>query len=54
MQTSILALVAVLDLVSAGSYKFCTDGQRRDCPVSISNLGTGFPKCLVYNTLVLW
>lgn len=49
MQLSILALAAILDLV-AGQYKFCTDGKCSDCPTSISNLGTGFPKCLVYST----
>jgi len=49
MQRSILALAAVIDLV-AGQYKFCTDGKCSDCPTSIANLGTGFPKCLVYST----
>ncbi|KAI0020346.1 hypothetical protein F4780DRAFT_791994 [Xylariomycetidae sp. FL0641] len=31
-------------------FKFCTDDQCGDCPVSITSAGTGYPNCVIYNT----
>ena len=31
-------------------FSFCKDNTCGDCPVSVTSAGTGYPKCVVYNS----
>ncbi|KAH6626515.1 hypothetical protein B0J18DRAFT_425017 [Chaetomium sp. MPI-SDFR-AT-0129] len=43
-------LALALHSVNAGTYKMCKDNTCNDCPVGITNAGTGYPDCVTYDT----
>ena len=47
---SATAFAAALRGAFADPFAFCKDNTCGDCPVSVTNTGTGFPNCVVYNT----
>src|SRR5690348_12997215 len=49
MHALILAILAKVHFVDAASvYKMCKDNTCQDCPVGLTNAGTGYPKCVIY------
>lgn len=45
------AIVALVGTTTADDpFSFCKDNKCGDCPVSVTNVGTGFPNCVVYNS----
>ncbi|KAK6815650.1 hypothetical protein PG987_016654 [Apiospora arundinis] len=39
-----------IDNVLADDYSMCRDEKCGDCPVTLADLGTGYPECIIYNT----
>ncbi|KAK4040839.1 hypothetical protein C8A01DRAFT_35114 [Parachaetomium inaequale] len=39
-----------LPLVHADVYKMCKDNKCQDCPVGLTNAGTGYPNCVTYDS----
>ncbi|KAM7214989.1 hypothetical protein V8F06_009666 [Rhypophila decipiens] len=59
IRTDILFNTGVLALLGGGLvqaqsdesvFKFCKKGDCTDCPVGLTTAGTGYPKCVIYNS----
>ncbi|RYP61000.1 hypothetical protein DL771_010285 [Monosporascus sp. 5C6A] len=37
-------------VLASGPFKFCKDNTCGDCPVQVTDAGTGYPNCVVYST----
>ncbi|KAI0470803.1 hypothetical protein GGR56DRAFT_657719 [Xylariaceae sp. FL0804] len=52
-RTPLLVAVSVLAIrlaMASGPFEFCTDNECGNCPVQVTDAGTGYPNCVVYST----
>jgi len=43
-------LPVAFNLAEGGVYKMCKDNKCQNCPVELTNAGTGYPNCVVYDS----
>jgi len=49
-QFHIFVLPVACNLAGGGVYKMCKDNKCQNCPVGLTNAGTGYPNCVVYDS----
>lgn len=50
ISTAVLAAAVMAKAVSGKAFEFCKDAPCKECPVSVTDVGTGYPHCVVYET----